>query len=317
MRIQQTTPILSKPGYLDKVVALYNNKQPVRYTTYTNTVTTKNYYNVIMGEGDLPLLSQVLEGDAVDFADFNTVAPIIVYPRIRGLAVSISKWTSEADPYTVFAKTGSKLMNAARQTMEADMANFVNLATTAYAAGTLPTQGNNAPQTLDGLALASAVHPLDNGTASNIITISGVANPPLSYNALVAAKIQLMNQLSQAGNLMAYDGDLILMVPPALEDLAMRLTMDVERGLPGTNNNDPNWAGRKTRVFVNSYFTSSTAWALVAAEKSYNPLTTLVRQPIELDTDSEKLRFAKILICSAYWTKYAQDWRNYMYSAGA
>jgi hypothetical protein len=311
MRIQNTSPVFHKAGYLDDVVWLYGRDNPRYYSQFTDGRTTNNYFDKIASVGDMPTASVVDEGDPVDFADFQTPFQMDVYPRIRGLASAISKLAWSADPYGVMAQRGNMILDGVRRAMEYDGADFLNLATLQWAAGPTPMTGSSAPQVPDGQALASAVHPLANGTATNIIT----NNPPLSYSALQIAKAQMMRQLTHEGNPWEYDGELILLVPPELEDLAMRLTTAV--GLPGTNNNDRNWAGRKIRVVTSPYFTSPTAWALVAAKSGKNPLVLLTRDGATLDMDEEKIRLGRVLIGHAVWAKYARDWRNFFYSAGS
>lgn len=305
MRIQNTSPLFHREGVLNQIVKLYTATSPRYYSMFTTGRNTNNFYDKIATESDFSAAAGVNEGDAFDFVDFATPQYMDVYPRIRGLANAISKLALQSDPYGVMARRMKKMMESVRKSMEYDAADFMNLATTAY------TAGSSAAQVPDGLALASAVHPLQTGTASNIIT----GNPALSVSSLELAKQLFFRQVSFVGDPMVYDKALLLLVPPELVGLATRLT-ETEK-YPTTNDNDINWGGRNVKVVENPYFTSTTAWALVAADPSDNPLTMLTRRGIVADTDEDKIRDAVVGIVSGVWVKYAADWRNFLYSAGA
>lgn len=305
MRIQNTSPLFHKSGVLDDIVRLYSATNPRYYSRFTSPRSTSNFFDKVATEGDFPAASVVDEGDAIDFADFSTPYTMDVYPRIRGLANAVSKLAIQSDPYGVMARRMRKMIDSVRKSMEYDAADFMNLATTAW------TSGSSAPQVPDGQALASSAHGLASGTASNILA----GNPALSVTALGLAKQMFIRQVSHEGDPTPYDGDLNLLVPPDLVDVATRITESSR--LPGTGDNDPNWAGRKVRVVENPYFTSTTAWALVAARPADNPLVLLTRRGVVADTDEDKIRDAVVAIVTAVWAKYARDWRNFLYSAGA
>jgi len=91
----------------------------------------------------------------------------------------------------------------------------------------------------DGLALFSASHttPVSSRTFSNIISDGTNTNPPLSRDAIVYMRRVGLTYRDPNGIIRPINYD-TLIVPPSLEDLAIRI-VESER-LPGSNYNDVN-----------------------------------------------------------------------------
>jgi hypothetical protein len=150
---------------------------------------------------------------------------------------------------TQFAPSNLGLMESFQQTKEINGANVLNTATT-----------YNASVGGDGVALVSASHPIDGSTISNYST--NELNESTLLNAMIAIRT---NFKDQAG-LKVFARGRKLIVPAALEPVAIRLTKTELR--PGTADNDVNAimmtaGGLPEGYMVNDFLTSASAWFLL------------------------------------------------------
>jgi hypothetical protein len=296
-RIESISQPFTHAG-IDKVVALYRDKIPTRYTDFVHTIANKQGYFRMAQEGDFPAATVMNQGTGVSFEDFKTGPYKDWYPIKRGIGFAVAREVVESDVTGIIKRRAPKMARAMVCTIEADMANHVNLATST--AMTPP----------DGIALAGT-HSTDTGSFTNIITNS----PALSVSSLEQAVQELMIQPSQTGDYLMLDGPYNLLVPPQLFFLAERITESVR--LPQTNNNDPNPVkGFIKNVVVNPFFTSPTAWALVIAGDDENPLKMLNRRAFDTQEEFDKVKDVNIVVCTQIWTRMLSDWRGFAYSAG-
>jgi len=152
---------------------------------------------------------------------------------------------------TQFAPSNLGLIESFQQTKEIYGANVLNTATT-----------YNANVGGDGVALISTSHPIDGGTVANRPALDVDLNEATLLNAMIAIRT---NFKDQAG-LKVFARGRRLVVPPALEPTAIRLTKTELR--PGTADNDVNAimmtsGGLPEGYMVNDYLTSPTAWFLL------------------------------------------------------
>ncbi len=152
---------------------------------------------------------------------------------------------------TQFMPSNLGLMESFQQTKEIYGANVLNTATT-----------YNASIGGDGVALCSTSHPIDSGTVANRPAVDVDLNEASLLNGMIAIRT---NFKDQAG-LKVFARGRRLVVPPALEPTAIRLTKTELR--PGTANNDVNAimmtaGGLPEGYMVNDYLTSSRAWFLL------------------------------------------------------
>ncbi len=150
---------------------------------------------------------------------------------------------------TQFAPSNLGLMESFQQTKEIYGANVLNTATT-----------YNASVGGDGKALVASDHPIDGGVISNYTT--NELNESTLLNAMIAIRT---NFKDQAG-LKVFARGRRLVVPPALEPTAIRLTKTELR--PGTADNDVNAimmtaGGLPEGYMVNDFLTSAYAWFLL------------------------------------------------------
>lgn len=305
MRTQSEAPLLHRPG-VDLLVEMYANHKRV-YTEFVRQIDNNNSFYRVATEGDFEPALVVNEATGVEYQNFETPYNRDYNYYKRGIGFSLSWETMNRGKYGLYADRGKKMGDSIRKSIEADMANFINLATTTPTA----TNVQNVPVTPDGVQLASASHLRQGGTYSNIVT----GNPALSVTSLAQAIQELIRQPSHTNDPMMFMGPYKLLVPPELADLANRLVKSQK--YPTTNDNDPNWGGGFiSEVVVNPYFTSTTAWAL-AMTGAENPLVMVnssgLRTYDQYDIDVDGKKFASFQI----WAKVPRDPRGFVYSAGA
>jgi len=150
---------------------------------------------------------------------------------------------------TQFMPSNHGLIESFQQTKEIYGANILNTATT-----------YNASIGGDGKALVASDHPIDGSTVSNYATVE--LNESTLLNAMIAVRT---NFKDQAG-LKVFARARKLIVPTALEPVAIRLTKTELR--PGTADNDVNAimmtsGGLPESYMVSDFLTSTSAWFLL------------------------------------------------------
>ena len=153
-----------------------------------------------------------------------------------------------------------------------------------YAANVFNT-GNvyNAAVGADGVALFSTAHPIDGGTIANRPTV----DIDLNEATLLSAMIGIRQNFKDQAGLKIFARGKKLIVPPALEPIAIRLTKTELR--PGTADNDVNAihstaGGLSEGYMVMDYLTSSYAWFVLTNIKG---LAYMERVPFEMDMSVE------------------------------
>jgi len=150
---------------------------------------------------------------------------------------------------TQFMPSNLGLIESFQQTKEIYGANILNTATT-----------YNSSIGGDGKALVASDHPIDGSTVSNYATVE--LNESTLLNAMIAVRT---NFKDQAG-LKVFARARKLIVPTALEPVAIRLTKTELR--PGTADNDVNAimmtsGGLPESYMVSDFLTSSSSWFLL------------------------------------------------------
>lgn len=160
----------------------------------------------------------------------------------------------------------------------------------------------------DGKALLSSSHVMTNGDLGvNVLTDSA----PISPASIDDLKVLLATTKGENGEIIGYDGPLVLVVPASLESQAKVIVGSMQ--LPGTNFNDIN-TNTGIEVVVGKYLTSSTAYFLVA--KDSNQMNTFVRQEPSIEFDENAGR-RTIETSIESWAAFGySDWRGVAGSRG-
>ena len=210
------------------------------------------------------------EGGAVSFD--NNASERYVYNQEHyeiGLGYAITRKAIDDNLYkTQFAPTNLGLVESFSQTKEIYAANILNTA-----------QTYNAAVGGDGVSLCNLNHPIDGGVIANTPTVQ----VDLNESSLLNGMIGIRTQFRDIAGLKMYARGRKLIIPPALEPVAIRLTKTELR--PGTANNDVNAilstaGGLPEGYMVNDYLTSPYAWFLLTNIKG---LVYMERVPYEMD----------------------------------
>lgn len=210
------------------------------------------------------------EGGATEFD--NNAGERFVYnmePIEAGLGYAMTRKAIDDNLYQdAFMPTNLGLNKSFREFWEVEAASIFTLATV-----------YNAALAGDGQPLLSTAHPYDNGTWANTTTV------PLTLNesSLITGQKSIRQNFVDEAGLKVRARAQCLLVPVALEDVAIRLTQTQLR--PGTANNDVNAiltlsGGLPKGYMVMDYFTNPLAWFL---KTDIEGLIHLQRIAYELD----------------------------------
>ena len=167
-----------------------------------------------------------------------------------GLGYAITRKAIDDNLYkTQFHPSNLGLIESFQQTKEIYGANVLNTATT-----------YNSAIGGDGKALVASDHPIDGGTVSNYGTTD------LNESTLLNSMINIRTNFKDQAGLKVFARGRKLVVPAALEPVAIRLTKTELR--PGTADNDVNAimstaGGLPEGYMVNDFLTSASAWFLL------------------------------------------------------
>lgn len=194
---------------------------------------------------------------------------------------------------TQFMPSNLGLIESFQQTKEIYGANVLNTATT-----------YNASVGGDGVSLIATNHPIDGGTVANRPAVDVDLNEASLLNAMISIRT---NFKDQAG-LKVFARGRRLVVPPALEPTAIRLTKTELR--PGTANNDVNAimmtaGGLPEGYMVNDFLTSARAWFLLT---NIDGLSYMER--IKFETDMQVDFVTDNLLVKAY-ERYSFGYYNW------
>lgn len=193
---------------------------------------------------------------------------------------------------TQFQPSNLGLTESFHQTKEIYGANILNTATT-----------YNSAVGGDGKALIATDHPIDGGTYANRPTV----DVDLNESSLLNAMIQIRTSFKDQAGLKMFARGRKLVIPAALEPVAIRLTKSELR--PGTADNDVNAimmtsGGLPDGYMVNDYLTSATAWFLLTNIKGLNYMSRVAYEmdmQVDFVTDN--------LLCKGY-ERYSFGYSN-------
>lgn len=278
-----------KELYDKKTTAFYKEIAP-------RTRSTNQTYIEFIQETDFAPAPIVKEGQVVPLDDFQTPYTLRVRPVKRGVRYIATSETEEEDQVGILKKAGAKIGKAFNDSKEFAAAHLINNAT------------NSALTWADGQPVASTSHPIDGGTASNLITT------PLSMASIEEMLQMLRLQVSHRGNPAPYVGPVVLFVHPSQYFLAKRLVESA--GYPGTGDNDKNVAGPLCRVHANPYFTNTFAHAVKAVDPDEQGFVLLNRRPFRSRMREDIDRDVRVYVATEMYAFYIDTWRGYVHSTG-
>ena len=209
-----------------------------------------------------------------------------------GLGYAITRKAIDDNLYkTQFAPSNLGLIESFQQTKEIYGANILNTATT-----------YNASIGGDGKALVASDHPIDGGVVSNYNTVE------LNESTLLNAMIAIRTNFKDQAGLKVFARGRKLIVPAALEPVAIRLTKTELR--PGTADNDVNAimmtaGGLPEGYMVNDFLTDANNWFLLT---NIDGLSYMQR--IKFETDMQVDFVTDNLLVKAY-ERYSFGYYNW------
>ena len=209
-----------------------------------------------------------------------------------GLGYAITRKAIDDNLYkTQFAPSNLGLIESFQQTKEIYAAGILNTATT-----------YNSAIGGDGKALVSTTHPIDGSTISNYSTVE------LNESTLLNNMIAIRTNFKDQAGLKVFARGRKLIIPAALEPVAIRLTKTELR--PGTADNDVNAimmtaGGLPEGYMVNDFLTAANAWFLLT---NIDGLAYMPR--IKFETDMQVDFVTDNLLVKAY-ERYSFGYYNW------
>jgi len=286
----------TRQGVFDDIIKVTRDNTPSFYDKFTASETTKNMEVVVGSKAGFGTAPVVVDGD--NFTPVSMQTPFRrSYPvAVRGYNYPLTTLAMESDPYGILRDRGRDMVDGINLAMEYDAAEFFNL--------------NRSLRGIDGVSIGSSAHPLVSGTYSNISATEAI----LSYGALAAAQINLMQTKDYNGDQAPVPGPFLLLVAPALYFIAKELVDSPDR--PDVADRAKNVVSNQIEIVVNPFFTSSTAWALVR-KGDRNPLKMVTRRALRTAMiNQEALNNSHVYSVNGVWTKYPAEWRGTFWSTG-
>lgn len=231
------------------------------------TITTKELYEEIAQWSGLGPAADMLEADGVPFDEATTPYSKKFYPTIKAIGFEMSMEAYETDMHgklKQYAQMFAQSHYVADQQAAADLINFM-ISTASTRLG------------IDGVPLVSTAHPTRSATWSNR-PATDIALGPL---ALEQGINEMMEQLAYRDYPWVQPGPFNLYVGTTNNGVANRI-FSAEH-LPGSNDNDKNYAGGRLKsVQVNPFITNRGYWLLRSTSNSNHGLFKLKRRGITI-----------------------------------
>lgn len=304
MRVETFNVALAHSG-VDNIVKLFLLNPNWSYKFMAPTVTTVEQYYRVWTESDFSTAPAMNQGSQLNIEEFSTPFTKDFTPIKRGIIAQHSKEIVQSDVYNIIGRTTKKLLNSIGKAMEVEAAGIVSLATSPAAADLGP----------DGKPLASATHPLESGTDTNILP----SNPVLSMANLELARNTLMIQKSHKGDPMQFTGPFDLFVPPALMSAAERYagSSTYQPTAGGAKSGEPNVMGdNRVRILMNPWFSSTTAWMLRTRDEDEHGQRFITRTSPSTDVWQDKDTQSIKISADAMFCKAIKDYRGCLFSDG-
>lgn len=296
MNFTTVTPTLVKSG-LDKIIDISGKQSPAVWRNYVMGDVSANGQKSVKIESFSGVGLQVAMNEGATHAvdAMETPYDMEVTPQQYGLAIILTELAINTDYYGKLKEAGMSLAQSRKDTESSVASNLLNLGFTA--------PGSGGTKTLDNVALFSASHTAATGTQSNLNTSLALSQANLE-TAVAAAR----RRYNHRGVVRQYLGPLKLIVPPALEYLALRLVNSSL--IPGSANNDKNVL-QGMQVVVEPFLTSTTSWFLCASSPANTALHRL-QGAIPDYSHADKQYNPRVVMYTngALYTFFAGDWRG-------
>lgn len=286
---------------IDQVIKIQTKKGRYTYRTIVKQVEHREgYYKAkeITGFGDADVYSR---GAPVSSDRKYQGYETDWYPLRYAKAWDKDIYDSDEDVYNELPTAAADIAIAFRRKKNKEAANLFN---------------NGHDGTLypiyDGQALFSTAHP---GVLGNTGTNRPVTGSALSSIAMETAISGLMSQVDPRGESLELEGNIECHLSNYLYPLGWRITE--ASGFAGTNDNDPNFAGRYVKVIRQDKLTSQTAHYYKMADESEHGLTCIQFSPIRTTVGVEARSEQIVTVTSERYRMAVLSWRGLWGDPGA
>jgi len=279
MAMTEQTLGLGRVG-LKKIYAVEAEKVDKQYLVVVGgrldkTTQASEVYKQYAGFGPSALTS---EGQEVDWDDLTALYNQNYKPVLYTKGVQFSVQTSFTDQYGVLKKIQPDFAKAFTHRRNIAVADIDN------SGFTNTTYGMNSETLYSAAHNMKGVYGYNRPLAPGQTAGTGATTMDLGFGplALEQAFIDMRKQISARNTPMPVQGKITVKVPSALYPQAMRAITAV-RGLPGTNNNDPNFNRQKFNDPEEIlYYTSDKLWFCIASDVNNHGLFFLEQKPYEI-----------------------------------
>lgn len=232
----------------------------------------------------------VQEGDIIPT---DNLAPLFVnnfYPFKVAMAVEFTHEILYVDQYRQIAELQPQIAKAFQLKRNQVAASLDNQGFTSTTMG------------ITAETLYSTSH-ANNGWPGSNMPATALSFGPL---AIAQMRSDMRQQVSARGQVMPYDGEIIVKYPYALDGRAYALAESEK--MPTTNDNDKNYARVKNRYVLVDYYTSQTAWFARYDDSESQGLFLLEQMPYDIVKLPMDKRMMHTWIA---WEKYVAGWRDW------
>lgn len=267
MQTTQATPNLAHRGMYAVIDAFGKENPNLAAALVGRTITTKELYEEIAQWSGLGPAADMLEAEGVPFDEATSPFSKKFYPTIKAIGFEMSMEAMDTDVYRklrTYAQMFAQSHYVAEQQAAADIINYMTSTATSRLG-------------IDGVALVSAAHPTRTSTWANR-PATDVALGPLTLEQAIN---EMMDQLAYRDYPWVQPGPFNLYCATANNGIANRLLS--AQGLPGSADNDKNYAGGRVKSLqVNPFVTQSGYWFLRASSNTNHGLFKLARRGVTI-----------------------------------
>ncbi len=283
------------PGLRDVFYNTYN-ELPGEFSKIFKVKDSKQASEKELGMGAMtPWVERVNETDNVTYQKIGEGLLRTYTHSEFASGFAVGKRLYEDELYGVINGMAEDLGRAGRTKVETDAASLFNNAFTT--------------NLYDNVPLISASHPYEGGKAG---VQSNLIEGALSDTTLKQAITKMRGLYDNGGKKIVFTPD-TLIVPPALEWLAMELTQSTHK--VGTADNDINTLSGKLKVLVYDYLTDDDAWFVIDSKR--HKLTFFWRIKPEFDKAIDSDNFVAKYNGRMRYSFGASAWQGIVGSAGA
>ena len=277
---------------LDKIFKV----EAAKYSDYSerilgNVIKTKEAYYRMKSLIGLSPAEDFPEGVEAPLDDYSPLAVKNFYPERIGKMLEYTDDVQWTDQYKQIAGLQGAIAKSFALKVNLLAASIDSLGFTDTTKGMVA-----------GETLYSTSHSNNGNAGSNTPAVN------LAFGALAIeqCKSELRQQVSARGDVMPYDGSIIVKVPVALDGRAYALAHSDK--LVGTNNNDAAFAKWKIQYETIPFYTSNTAWFARYADNDEQGLFMIHFKPYSIEKLAKDRRLVNAYIASQ---KLVAGWRDF------